>query len=96
MTVSLRQTVGDVYATRSGYLEVAEANNIVVLFPQAIKTLDNPNGCWDWWGYVTALYGNFQLFPVQINYGVMTPLNLSVAQHQVVVCTQTVDGSLPK
>jgi len=51
-----KQTVGDVYVSKSGYLEVAEANNIVVLFPQAIKTLDNPNGCWDWWGYVTALY----------------------------------------
>jgi hypothetical protein len=73
--------------SKSGYLEVAEANNIVVLFPQAIKTLDNPNGCWDWWGYVTALYGNFQLFPyIQINYGVMTSLNFSVVQHQV--CTE--------
>ncbi|HET9692991.1 MAG TPA: hypothetical protein VFP48_01310 [Steroidobacteraceae bacterium] len=45
--------VGDAFARRAGYLEVAEANRIVVLFPQVKPTLLplNPLGCWDWWGY---------------------------------------------
>ncbi len=45
--------VGDAFARRAGYLEAAEANRIVVLFPQVKPTLQplNPLGCWDWWGY---------------------------------------------
>ncbi len=31
----------------------ADTNNLVVLYPQAIASVipDNPEGCWDWWGY---------------------------------------------
>jgi poly(3-hydroxybutyrate) depolymerase len=45
--------VGDVFVRRAGYLEVAEANRIVLLFPQVEKSLQplNAFGCWDWWGY---------------------------------------------
>lgn len=45
--------VGDAFIRRSGYLEVAEANRIVLLFPQIEKSLRplNAYGCWDWWGY---------------------------------------------
>lgn len=45
--------VGDQFVRRSGYLEVAAANDVVVLFPQVEPSLQplNPNGCWDWWGY---------------------------------------------
>lgn len=34
--------------------EYADTNNLIVLYPQAIATatLDNPNGCWNWWGYL--------------------------------------------
>ena len=33
----------------------ADANNIIVLYPQAKASLllpINPNACWDWWGYI--------------------------------------------
>jgi len=45
--------VGDAFVRRSGYLEVAEANRIVLLFPQVEKSFQplNAYGCWDWWGY---------------------------------------------
>jgi poly(3-hydroxybutyrate) depolymerase len=45
--------VGDGFVRRAGYLEVAEANRIVLLFPQVEKSLQplNAFGCWDWWGY---------------------------------------------
>jgi hypothetical protein len=46
---------GDRYATRTGYNEIADTNRIVVLYPQAEGIDDgrtqNPEGCWDWWGY---------------------------------------------
>ncbi len=45
--------VGEAFVRRAGYLEVAAANRIVVLFPQVKPTTLplNPMGCWDWWGY---------------------------------------------
>jgi len=43
------------YVTATGYLEMAEANNLILLFPQVEGRDDNfvqnPDGCWDWWGY---------------------------------------------
>lgn len=52
--------VGDDFVWDAGYNQWAEANDIVVLYPQAAAWtpawnptgLDgNPNACWDWWGY---------------------------------------------
>ena len=48
------EAVGTEFIELSGYLPWAEANDIVLLFPQVKKSLVaplNPHGCWDWWGY---------------------------------------------
>lgn len=52
------QDIGDTFVTKTGYLEWAEANDLVVLFPQAMQApwVGNPRGCWDWWGYTGPLY----------------------------------------
>ncbi len=46
---------GNRYITTTGYNEIADSNNIIVLYPQAEgtdnSTTQNPDGCWDWWGY---------------------------------------------
>lgn len=46
---------GNRYITTTGYNEIADSNNIVVLYPQAESRNEaavlNPEGCWDWWGY---------------------------------------------
>ncbi|MGB0661397.1 MAG: hypothetical protein ACPGNV_14635 [Mangrovicoccus sp.] len=46
---------GSRYITSTGYMEWAEANNVIILFPQVAGSdsaaLQNPDGCWDWWGY---------------------------------------------
>ena len=58
------QTIDDIgtdFISHTGLNEVAEANNIVVLYPQAIKSLispSNPEGCFDWWGYNEPNYYN--------------------------------------
>jgi hypothetical protein len=44
-------SVGMTYVEQSRFIEYAEANDFVVLFPQAERTMANPNGCFDWWGY---------------------------------------------
>ncbi|XP_046585215.1 uncharacterized protein LOC124292207 isoform X1 [Haliotis rubra] len=52
-----RETIGDVFARHAGYNEVAELNNIILLYPQIKSDLiSNPNGCWDWWAYTGANY----------------------------------------
>jgi hypothetical protein len=53
--------VGDVFAKKAGYLEVAELNDIIIFFPQIVATSFNPSnlqGCWDWWGYGSYNYAN--------------------------------------
>ena len=60
-----RAFLGQEYARQTGYNEWAESNRIVVLYPQA-KATDagfgarafNPKGCWDWWGYSQAGFGD--------------------------------------
>jgi len=49
---------GNRYVTTTGYNHIADSNDIIVLYPQAQGTDDgetqNPDGCWDWWGYTSA------------------------------------------
>jgi len=55
------ETIGTDFIQQSGYLPWAEANNIVLAFPQVEKSLVapiNPHGCWDWWGYTGDDYAN--------------------------------------
>jgi poly(3-hydroxybutyrate) depolymerase len=46
--------IGTKFVTESGIDEWADSNDIVVLYPYAVKSSTvpfNPQGCWDWWGY---------------------------------------------
>jgi hypothetical protein len=48
---------GNRYMMTTGYNELADSNNIIVLYPQAkggdSGGLQNPDGCWDWWGHTS-------------------------------------------
>lgn len=51
--------IGDAFAAGAGYNEWAEANDLLVLYPQVAisKTApSNPLGCWDWLGYTGESY----------------------------------------
>ena len=48
--------IDDRFATQAGFNEWAESNNIIVVYPQVEKSLFNPKGCWDWWGYTDEDY----------------------------------------
>jgi hypothetical protein len=49
--------IDDQFARHAGYNEWAEANDIVVLYPQARKVESvNPYACWDWFGFTGADY----------------------------------------
>lgn len=43
--------LGDTFVKSTGYAKWAEANQLIILFPQVEASTLNPNGCWDWWGY---------------------------------------------
>ncbi len=46
--------IGDQYYMGTGYNQIADANDIVMLYPQvepSSKDPFNPQGCWDFWGY---------------------------------------------
>jgi hypothetical protein len=48
--------IGDLFYRTTGYNELADTNNIIVLYPQAevsngFFSAFNPKGCWDFWGY---------------------------------------------
>jgi poly(3-hydroxybutyrate) depolymerase len=48
--------IDDRFARQAGFNEWAETNGIVVVYPQIEKSLFNPKGCWDWWGYTNEDY----------------------------------------
>jgi len=52
--IKYNEKYGDQYYTTTGYNELADTNNIIMLYPQAEGssfTPFNPKGCWDFWGY---------------------------------------------
>jgi predicted esterase len=48
--------IGTVFIEQGGYLPWAEANGIVLAFPQVAPAAANPLACWDWWGYTGPDY----------------------------------------
>ncbi|MFK4065729.1 PHB depolymerase family esterase [Streptomyces sp. NPDC029674] len=43
--------IGDTFMRQAHLNEYADTNRMIVLYPQATTSLDNPRGCWNWWGY---------------------------------------------
>lgn len=50
--------IEDRFAAHNGLNRWAEANRIVVLYPQVEPSQMNPQGCWDWWGYTDSNYAS--------------------------------------
>lgn len=51
--------IGQSFVSLSGLNEWADTNSIIVLYPQTRPSMaepDNPQGCWDWWGYTGTGY----------------------------------------
>ena len=52
-----RNAVAAAFVRAAGYARWADANKIVVLFPEVRESaLTNPLGCWEWWGYTGRDY----------------------------------------
>ncbi len=46
-----RARIGDAFIRGSGFARWADANRLIILFPQTKRSAVNPKACWDWWGY---------------------------------------------
>ena len=52
--------VGNNFVKHAGYNEWADANNLIILYPETdtlpvtIQGITNPESCWDWWGFLDA------------------------------------------
>ena len=58
---TFRFRLGDEFARNTGYNEVGELNNIIIIYPQAsVTNFTNPFGCWDYLGYTNPFYGKLQ------------------------------------
>ena len=73
-------TIGTVFVENTGLNGYAEANNIIVIYPQTeVQMLTNPEGCWDWWGYTGANYSLKSGAQMQAVYQMATKLSLDGA-----------------
>ncbi len=53
------EAVGLAYVEQTDFHRWADANHMVIVYPQVKKSLFmpmNPQACWDWWGYTDASY----------------------------------------
>jgi poly(3-hydroxybutyrate) depolymerase len=62
------ESVGEKFVRDAGYNRWADANKLVILYPQTVARsgwggrgwrwsfVVNPRGCWDWWGYTGSQY----------------------------------------
>lgn len=46
-----KDAVGDAFIRHAGYNEWADANKLIILYPQTQATTSNPNACWDWFNF---------------------------------------------
>jgi Poly(3-hydroxybutyrate) depolymerase len=64
-------TLGTAFVDRANLDQYADTNNMIVLYPQATPSGVNPNGCWDWWGYLGATN-----YPIHGGYQIETIMNM--------------------
>ncbi|HZB93802.1 MAG TPA: PHB depolymerase family esterase, partial [Stellaceae bacterium] len=74
-------TVGSAFIDNTGINQWADTNNFIVLYPQTTTlTSSNPEGCWDWWGYLNASYAQKSGPQMQALYGMVAQVAGSSAQ----------------
>ncbi|HEY4442312.1 MAG TPA: PHB depolymerase family esterase [Candidatus Elarobacter sp.] len=56
--VQAQANIGTKFITEAGLNKYADTNNLIILYPYQVSssTPNNPNACWDWWGYEGSNY----------------------------------------
>ena len=53
--------IGTEFVDHANLNQYADTNNMIVLYPQATPTPVNPEGCFDWWGYLGGFDTNYAI-----------------------------------
>lgn len=53
------------FYTQSGYIEASKVHNVIMIFPDIKKSKENPNGCWDWYGYTDKFFATNKAQQIQ-------------------------------
>ena len=69
-----RAMAGDAFIRESGYANWADANALIILYPEASSSPVNPQGCWDWWGYTGQDYLTRKAPQIQIVHAMLERL----------------------
>ena len=69
-----RAVAGDAFVRGSGYANWADANALIILFPEVSASPVNPQGCWDWWGYTSDDYLTRKAPQIEIVYRMLEEL----------------------
>lgn len=87
-----RQFEGTKHIEQSGFLEIAEASDMILIFPQAVMSEpQNDIGCWDTFGISGELYGTYStrgglfrsiIVVVTIFYTIMQPRSEEIRLRQ--------------
>ena len=56
--------IGSEFIETAGFLEVADSNDMVIIFPSTIARalIANPYGCFNWFGYLGDLGCHWSIF----------------------------------
>ena len=71
--LAFRELISTTFVVHAGYNGLAEANDIIILYPQVLLSTSNPEGCWDWYnikgggGLAVQIYFLFSLPPPLLN-----------------------------
>ena len=60
------ELIGSEFIETAGFMEVADSNDMVIIFPSTIARalIANPGGCFNWFGYLGDLVRQFGVFPI--------------------------------
>lgn len=76
------ETIGERFVREAGYNRWAEANRLIVLYPQTKSSLVplNPKGCWDWWGYTGADYATVKANQIETIWNMLQAISGDTAR----------------
>ena len=75
------------FVRHAGYNGWAESNGVVVIYPQIeAKTVVNPKGCYDWWGYTNEDYDTKKGLQLSATHKMIEAVLSSIASNATEAC----------
>ena len=66
--------IGTRFIEYAGYNDVAESNDVIIIYPQVLNSTSNPYACWDFTGYTSSNYLTRDAVQTKALYNIFTNL----------------------